>query len=134
MTPSLPHISSTSEGQFILEQEEFFAAQRDHSTAVTRSYRVNGYLKLHTIFCTINVSKATHSQFAPAGDLFQFALVPVDVAVTAAHVVVLLAAAVDGAVRPVQLVQTERNRNVENLQELCLIFWVGTCMALICNV
>ena len=52
----------------------------------------------------------------PAGDLLQLALVPVDVAVAAAHAVVFLGAAVDGAVGPVQLVQAERNRNVENLQ------------------
>ena len=59
---------------------------------------------------------ATRSFSVPAGDLFQLALVPVDVAVAAAHAVVFLGAAVDGAVGPVQLVQAERNRNVENLQ------------------
>ena len=59
---------------------------------------------------------ATRSSSVPAGDLFQLALVPVDVAVAAAHMVVVFGAAVDGAASPIKLIQTERNRNVEDLK------------------
>ena len=71
---------------------------------------------------------AAHGLGVPASDLFQLALVPVDVAVTAAHVIVLLGATVDGAVGPVQLVQTERDRNVEDLQvQYFDLFHLHTC-------